>query len=472
MDANIVNSRMPIADSEASDRHRAFAISVALYLIALASMLALVLAANQQQVIAKDEVSTAFVYPSFLELRLQHHILATNFYAYVFFSGVDHLHAGVFASRFAKSAVMALTCPAVFLYLLRRFAFEFSEAAVAAVIVVLLPGVMCLSWVGVEFGMDTPIGFLALWLALFPKPGPMIASCVGAALAAGAYGSGLAFLTIVILQQFPRFYDRKTRSAALIGMICIAAILVFPIVWWTNAQSLFVGGGGHPRLAGATVRLTSLFRELFVLGDSYYFFSGGVPAMGNLWIGILSLTGVVWGIVRYPQKCWPLLGTSAVVVVLYAAAGNVTGVRRAMPLVVCLGIFAAVFLRDMASKVGARRIPAYFAPMLVILAAEAATNNRVRLDLAHARITLPRDFEFQVAPGKSMISTIEALASGARKLPADLAGYEPDRTLAMLYQLTQPHPIISAHELVERCDQHGWSIPSRSRRFSRLVARP
>jgi hypothetical protein len=36
----------------------------ALYLVALACMVALVLAANRQQVITKDEASTAFVYPS------------------------------------------------------------------------------------------------------------------------------------------------------------------------------------------------------------------------------------------------------------------------------------------------------------------------------------------------------------------------------------------------------------------------
>jgi hypothetical protein len=462
---------MSMGSSEANDHDRQFAMPAALYLVALACMVALVLAANRQQVITKDEASTAFVYPSFLELRLQHHIFATNFYAYVFFSWVNHLHAGLFASRFAKAVVMALTCPSVFLYLRRRFSFNVPEAGLAAVTIVLLPGVMCLSWVGVEFGMDTPIGFLALWLALFPHPAAIVASCVCAALAAGSYGSGLAFLAVVILHQLPRFRNRQTRAAAILGMVAIAALLLFPIVWWTNFQSLFVGGGGRPRLAGAIGRLASLIQELFVRGDSYYYFSGGVPAMGHLWIGILSLIGAVWATARYPRKCWPLLATGTIVVGLYAIAGNVIGVRRAIPLVVCLGIFAATFVRDLAAKAGAWRIPVYCAALLPLLAAEAAVDNRVRSDLAQARIALPLDFEFRIAPGKSMAWTIEALAKGTLKLPPDLEGYEPDRTLAMLYQMTQPNPIVSAGELVQRCDEHGWSIPSHSRRFSRLVAR-
>ena len=224
-------------------------------------------------------------------------------------------------------------------------------------------------------------------------------------------------------------------------------------------------------MAGAIGRLASLIQELFVRGDSYYYFSGGVPAMGHLWIGILSLIGAVWATARYPRKCWPLLATGTIVVGLYAIAGNVIGVRRAIPLVVCLGIFAATFVRDLAAKAGAWRIPVYCAALLPLLAAEAAVDNRVRSDLAQARIALPLDFEFRIAPGKSMAWTIEALAKGTLKLPPDLEGYEPDRTLAMLYQMTQPNPIVSAGELVQRCDEHGWSIPSHSRRFSRLVAR-
>jgi hypothetical protein len=462
---------MSIGSSEVKDHDRQFAMPAALYVVALACMVALVLAANRQQVITKEEVSTAFVNPSFLELRLQHHIFATNFYAYVFFSWVNHLHAGLFASRFAKAAVMASTCPSAFLYLRRRFSFNDPEAGLAAVMIVLLPGVMCLSWVGVDIGMDTSLGVLALWLALFPHSAAIVASCVCAALAAGAYGSGLAFLAVVMLHQFPRFRNRKTRAAVIIGIVAIAALLLFPIVWWTNFQSLFVGGGGHPRLTGAVGRLASLPQELFVRGDSYYYFSGGMPAMGYLWIGVLSLIGVVWATARYPRECWPLLATGAIVVGLYAIAGNVIGVRRAIPLVVCLGIFAAIFVRDLAAKAGAWRLPAYCTALLLLLAAEAAVDNRVRSDLAQARIALPLDFEFRIAPGKSMAWTIEALAKGTLKLPADLDGYEPDRTLAILYELTQPNPIVGASELVERCDQHGWSIPSRSPRFSRLVAR-
>jgi hypothetical protein len=75
---------------------------------------------------------------------------------------------------------------------------------------------------------------------------------------------------------------------------------------------------------------------------------------------------------------------------------------------------------------------------------------------------------FAVAAVMAMSTTIAALANRSRKLPEDLSGYEPDRTLAILYRLTLPNPIVTANELVARCDEHGWSIPSNSPRLSRL----
>jgi len=71
-----------------------------------------------------------------------------------------------------------------------------------------------------------------------------------------------------------------------------------------------------------------------------------------------------------------------------------------------------------------------------------------------------------------MAEEIALLAERSETLPSDLAGYEPDRTLCVLYRLTQPNPIVGAREIIVRCDQHGWSIPSTSPRFSRLRQQP
>lgn len=70
-----------------------------------------------------------------------------------------------------------------------------------------------------------------------------------------------------------------------------------------------------------------------------------------------------------------------------------------------------------------------------------------------------------------MAVEIALLAGRAKTLPADLAGYEPDRTLCILYRLTQPNPIVGPREIVARCDEHGWSIPSNRSRFSWLRRR-
>ena len=443
-----------------------------LYFIQLLLILALVFAANRQGLLMKEEASVGFVNPTFLSLRLQHHVWATGFDAYVLFLWAGHFVPTLFFGRFAKAAIMALLTPLVYLYLMRRFSFSGPRAFAAALSIGLLPGVICFSWFGVDVGLETPLGFLALWLALFESPLCIVASCVAVCLAAGCYGSGLAFLPAVLIHQLPRLQTPKLRGAVIAGGAVAAAVLAFPIFWWTNIQSLWIGGGGRPLIAGAADRLAGLFRELFVQGGSYYFFSDGAAALGGIVMGLAALAGLVVMSVRQPSRCWPLLVVSAGVVGMYAVAGNVTGVRRAIPLVVCLGIFAALLLNMAPSRRPFWRAIAFYAPLLMFITLEGVQFNKIRSGLASSRIALPHDFEFRIPPGKTMAEEIALLVARSETLPADLAGYEPDRTLCILYRLTQPNPIVSAREIVARCDQHGWSIPSSSPRFSRLRNRP
>ena len=443
-----------------------------LYFIQLLLILALVFAANRQGLLMKEEASVGFVNPTFLSLRLQHHVWATGFYAYVLFLWAGHFVPTLFFGRFAKAAIMALLTPLVYLYLMRRFSFSGPRAFAAALSIGLLPGVICFSWFGVDVGLETPLGFLALWLALFESPLCIVASCVAVCLAAGCYGSGLAFLPAVLIHQLPRLQTPKLRGAVIAGGAVAAAVLAFPIFWWTNIQSLWIGGGGRPLIAGAADRLAGLFRELFVQGGSYYFFSDGAAALGGIVMGLAALAGLVVMSVRQPSRCWPLLVVSAGVVGMYAVAGNVTGVRRAIPLVVCLGIFAALLLNMAPSRRPFWRAIAFYAPLLMFITLEGVQFNKIRSGLCTSRIALPHDFEFRIPPGKTMAEEIALLVERFETLPADLAGYEPDRTLCILYRLTQPNPIVSAREIVARCDHHGWSIPSSSPRFSRLRNRP
>ncbi|MGA2844220.1 MAG: hypothetical protein ABSF68_02245 [Candidatus Acidiferrales bacterium] len=443
-----------------------------LYLIQLLLILALVFAANRQGLLMKEEASVSFVNPTFLSLRLQHHVYATSFYAYVLFLWAAHFFPTLFFGRFTKAAIMALLAPLVYLYLMRRFSFSGPRAFAAALSIGLLPGVICFSWFGVDVGLETPLGFLALWLALFESPLCIVASCVAVCLAAGCYGSGLAFLPAVLIHQLPRLRTPKLRSPVIAGSALAAAVLAFPILWWTNIQSLWIGGGGRPLIAGAAGRLAGLFRELFVHGGSYYFFADGAAALGGIVMGLAALAGLVVMSVRQPSRCWPLLVVSAGVVGMYAVAGNITGVRRAIPLVVCLGIFAALLMNMVPTRKPFWRALAFYVPMILVIALEGVQFNDIRSGLATSRIALPHDFEFRIPPGKTMAQEITLLVARSETLPSDLAGYEPDRTLCVLYRLTQPNPIVSAREIIVRCDQHGWSIPSTSPRFSRLRQQP
>jgi hypothetical protein len=216
-------------------------------------------------------------------------------------------------------------------------------------------------------------------------------------------------------------------------------------------------------MSGAMDRLASLTAELFWRGDSYYFFSGGRPALGNVAIGLAAVAGLVLFTFRYFHRSWPLLAVSASSVAMYAIAGNVIGVRRAIPLTVSLGIFSILCIRELTAK---RRVLVAGA-LTIFLAVNLVSFNGIRRELA-----LPRDFEFAIPPGNTMASTVVGLLNGSISLPEDFTGYEPDRTLAMLYLLSKPHPFYSLQTVVGACDRHGWSIPSTSPRFEQFRKQP
>ena len=438
-----------------------------LYAIFFAAAITLVLAATSQGLLTKEEASSAFVNPTFLQFHLQHHVFGTNFYGYVYFWLANHIVEGLFYGRFAKAAVMALLPCFIYLYLRKGFQFGGLPAFAAALGVSVLPGIICFSWLGVDMGIETPIGWCALWLALFDSPAAIVASSFFAALSAECYGAGVVFLIAVAASHWFRFH-RSRRMALAAGFGLMLAVLLFPVFWWTNVQTLLTGGAGDPTIHGSRERLVSLGTELFLRGDSYYFFSNGAPALGAAIIGLLAIAGLIAVIVRDARRAWPLILICVTSIGIYAAAGNVIGVRRVIPLVVSLAVFACLLLRSLAaSSVLFVRAAAYIS-MAVWITVAANDFLAVRQGLASARIQLPQDFEFRVPPGQTMASTISGLLDGSFRMPQDLAGYEPDRTLSILYVLGKTAPRYSPHELILRCDAHGWSIPSNAPRFVRI----
>lgn len=439
---------------------------VLLYAVQCCLMLALVFAANMQPLLTKEEASTSFVDPTFLQLHLQHHLFETNFYTYVYLLGASRIIPGLVYARFAKVVVMAFLPPLMCLYLRRRFLFTGSQAFLAAFAIGLLPGVICFSWIGTEYGLETTAGFLALWLALFEFPLAIVASCVAGALALGSFGSGLVFIPVVWGHHLPRLQNRKLRTAVILGSIVAALMALFPLIWWTNAQTLFMGGG-RPHLAGGLNRLGSLLQELFLHGSSYYYFSNGLPALGSIVIGLACVAGIIAMGFREPSRSWPILVLAAGSLAVYAIAGNVIGVRRAIPLVVSLGICGALLLRSVTGRgFGPRMV--FYGILSAVIVYELANYNRIRTGLATSEIALPYDFDFRIPPGKTMAETIRAFTDQSLKLPEDLDGYEPDRTLSILYRLSLPNPIVKARDLIVRCDRYGLSISSHRPRLEHL----
>lgn len=439
-----------------------------LYAIVFAVSITLALAANSQGVLTKEEASSSFVNPTFLEFRLQHHVFSTNFYGYAYFWLTSHLVRGLFYGRTAKVAIIASLPCFLYLYLRKGFALGAFQASLAALGVTLLPGILCFSWMGIDTGMEVPIGCCALWLALYDSTAAILASSFLAAISAETYGAGLAFLAAVAASQGWRLRSPSRRAAVLAGFGVMAAALVFPALWWTNVQTLWTGGAGGPQFHGLGQRLAQLAGELGIRGDSYYFFSNGAPAMGSPWIALLGLAGLASSVLRDKRGTWPLLLICGTSVILYGLAGSVTGVRRAQPLVLALGIFGWLLLWTVwTSRSRLLRCGASLA-MLLWMAVVSYEWFTVRQGLLFSRIALPHDFDFHVPAGYTMAGTVSGLLNSSLRLPQDLAGYEPDRTLCMLYLLGKPAPLYSPQEIISRCDRHGWSIPSNAPRFLRF----
>jgi len=437
-----------------------------LYALHFGILLGLVHAANQQQLLLREEASAAYVGPVFLSFRLQHHIYSTNFYSYLIYGLGHHLYGGLFGVRLTKITIMALLPGSLYLYLRDRFQFRPLESFASAIAIVLLPGVLCFSWVGTEMAEESALGFLALWLALDDRPWAMLASTCLAAVAAGCYGSGLAYLLVVVAIQASRLKMPDLRLPVLASMTVAGCTLIIPLIWWTNAQTLFIGGGGSPHTGGALTRLSAGVKELFVHSASYYMFANGRPALGTPLIGVLAVTGLVWAAIHYRRAAWQLFAVALLSLSLLAAAGGVLGVRRAVPVVICLGLFAVLLLHSLreSERFGGRVIAVILFALWLI--PSAYQYNAIRNELFSGQLLLPHDFEFSLEPGAAMASTVEALVDRSRPLPPGLRGYEPDRTMSILFSLSQPNPIVSREEVIEACDQHGWSIPSKAPRFA------
>jgi len=431
----------------------AIAVCVLLWVGSFAWLDWFVVAANQQQTLTAEEASSTFVNVAFLEHRLQHHRLSTNFYGYVlFWLGSRVLGVSLFYGRVVKAVWISLLPVLMFLYLWRRKSLAWPYAMFAAALTVLIPGVISTGFLAMDTGMDAVFGMAALLLAGYSQPRIRLISPLLLGTAILTYGSGLYFVPAVLYEWFRRSPSRVwwLWAGALLCAPALAAIL-----WWTNVQTLVVGGG-KPSLTGIGPNLLSMALQLFWRGDSYYFFSNRRPALGNPLLAAAGVAGL-WFARRESRDLLMLAGTA---IMLYAITGGVIGVRRLVPLELAL-ICGVVLLTA--------RLPKSVAGVAAVAALAVLMFSAVqqRKEIAEGRIVLPHDFEFRLLPGQTQQQTFASLAAGGA-MPTD--GYEADRTGSVLYLLTGGR-LPDFRTLTQATDAHGWSIKSDAPRFQWLRRR-
>jgi hypothetical protein len=446
--------------SHTMNRLWSIAVCLSLWAVSFALLEWYVLAANRQQTLTAEEASSSFVAVAFLEHRLQHHRMNTSFPSYVLFwlgrrvLGLKSLFYG----RLVKAMWMSLLPVLLFLYLQRRKALPAQYAVFSALLIMLVPGVLSLGWLGTDMGMDSVWGLAALLLAGHAQPRIRVLSALLLGVAILAYGSGLIFIPPVVYEWFHRSRSKAWWLAAA-ALFCAPAICA--VLWWTNIQTLVLGGG-KTTLSLIGPNLLSMLTELAWRGDSYYFFSNGRPALGNPVIVLAGIAGL-WIARRQSRELLLLAGTA---VFLYAITGGVIGVRRLVPLDLALVCGVGLLAQSLAAR-SQRWQWAVGIAAIVAIALLIGSAAQQRQELADGRIALPHDFEFQILPGQTQQQTF-ALLAAMEKFPTP--GYEPDRTGSVLYLQTDGrNPNFAT--LVRATDAHGWSIKSDAPRFQSIRRR-
>jgi hypothetical protein len=412
-----------------------------LYAAAAAMNIASVDAVSANGVLTGEEMSVSIRDVLFtVEARAQASDWSTGFAAPFYYwlgSQVDHPF-GLFDGRDLKAVTMALLAPLVYLVLRRRLGCTFATSAIGGSVVVLLPGVMMYGWMAIETGLDSVLGVIALLLATSPRfwwP----ASIVVSAVAFITYPTGAAWLLACVaiwvhrLRRVDRGPDEARGTSAAVTVA--VAVVLLPYLWWTNVAPRLLTGGGT--MSGDLLEhLTTLVHQLAVNGHSYYYF-GDAPGWGSpalaFGVAVCVLTAA-WR--RFPAL-WPWLLAALATVVLWLPAGNMPGLRRAIPLSIVAALVLAVAL-----DILWRAIPTEAAALAL-----GAIGAMVVLPLIGATITWQEAYrsgehqltaDFPIAQGP-MLPTLwgyyDGLESGRLTIDQMMRDHDGARTLAVVWML-------------------------------------
>ncbi|WP_162180023.1 ArnT family glycosyltransferase [Bryobacter aggregatus] len=307
---------------------------------------------NSNSFLLMEEAGSSFLDVLYFENRLQVCQVTTNIASYlVFWLGLQAIpDPGIFYGRLVKSVVMAGIPALVYLILHRRLQLNWIFAALAAVVVGLLPGVFYYSVLALDMAMDVPFGLLAIYLAFGTTAWSAIGAGFFLSFAALSYGSGLAFVFPVAYLLWRRPQRWQSLSVAACSGL---ALVLASIFYWTNTQVLFLGGGsgGSSLWNGAR----GLYFELTRSGYSYYFTMPAMSALGYFPIGFLGLLGGIYGVARFRRYgVWVLLAIGSAGIGI--ASGLPFGVRRSIPLVLSLGVLGCGLVWELLQRLEVRRL--------------------------------------------------------------------------------------------------------------------
>lgn len=411
-----------------------------LYALFLFLFRKLVAEANSHMILNGEEASVSFRDVTFLEIRQQHNGYASSFVGHVLFWLGSYVSPGgeVFYGRYWKSTIMALVPVGVYFLGVLRLHWSRLGAVFSAIVIGLLPGLLLYSWDAIEIGLEVAVGLLGLICAYSGGYWAFLVSGFLLSAAAHAYPSGVSFLAgaaVFILQRyFQEICSRKDRVVLLVFVGVLAFTLLIPKIWWTHSAPLF-RGGGRPEPEQFVNHLLELKGYLFENAAGYYYFST-VPALLHPALGILALIGVIVSL-RSWDKYLPIYAIGLTSALIYGVAGGVPGIRRALPLVFCAGIFVGVAINALVGspwtgKKGAAARATGVMLFLVVAGFLVTGYRHVMRDLRH-NTGFDSQFLFKRLEGLNMVETIDHILAERRSPDALQTEYELDRMLTILH---------------------------------------
>ncbi len=319
-----------------------------LYLVATGVNALSVDAVSTSQVLTAEEMSVSIRDVVFtVHARSQATPWSTSFSAPFYYWLGSHLGQpfGLFTGREFKAITMALAAPLVYLVLRRRLGCNVAFSLFGGILTSLISGVSMYGWLATEAGLDSVLGVVGLLMAtsswrFWP------ASLVVAAVALVTYPTGATWLVacfiVCVLRMRRELSSSGMRLGTALAISCAVAVVILPFFWWTSGpRRILVGGGtidGDP-----LEHLTMLVHQLAVSGRSYYYFSDA-PGWGSLALTVVIVVCLLIAVWARRVALWPWLLVAFATVVVWLPAGNMPGLRRAIPLSIVAALVVAVAL--------------------------------------------------------------------------------------------------------------------------------